>query len=119
MLSGQALPALFAKLGARLAHGDRGPWRLGKRIIVPGHAQVREALARDLEFGIAPINGKRIAEVDEAFVLGMDRGAVLVHEREALYRALAAVDRAALLNAIADEIAARLSKVPESPAITT
>jgi cytochrome P450 len=109
VLSGQALPALFARLGARLASGGKGPWRLGKRIIVPGHSQVREALARDLEFGIEPINGERIAEVDEAFVLGMDRGARLVHEREALYRALAAVDRAPLLASIAGEIGARLS----------
>lgn len=113
MLSGQALPGLFAKLGARLASGGKGPWRLGKRIIVPGYAQVREALARDLEFGIEPINGKRIAEVDEAFVLGMDRGARLVHEREALYRALATVERAPLLDAISSEIVARLSEARE------
>jgi len=74
---------------------------------------VREALARDLEFGIAPINEARIAEVDDAFVLGMDRGAVLAHEREALYRALAVVDRGALMDAIEIEIAKRLSGAAE------
>ena len=104
---------MLASLAARLARNGRGPWRIGKRIVVAGYDQVREALARDLEFGIAPINGKRIAEVDDAFVLGMDRGAVLAHEREALYRALAAVDRGALLQRIETEIAERLAGVDE------
>jgi cytochrome P450 len=108
ILSGQAVPALLARLGARLANNGRGPWRIGNKIVVAGHAQIQEALARDLEFGIAPINGKRIAEVDDAFVLGMDRGAVLAHEREALYRALAAVDRSALIQGIESEIGERI-----------
>ena len=91
-----------------------GPWRIGKRIVVAGHAQVRGALSRDLEFGIAPVNGKRIAEVDDAFVLGkMDRGAVLSHEREALYRALTAVDRRPLIDGVEAEIDDRLDALVE------
>lgn len=81
---------------------------MAKRIVVAGHAQVREVLRRDLEFGIAPINGARISEVDEAFVLGMDRGVVLVHEREALYRALAHADREPIMRSIEAGIADRL-----------
>jgi cytochrome P450 len=108
ILNGQAVPAFLARLGARLAKNGGGPWRIGKKVVVAGNAQVQEALARDLEFGIAPINGKRIAEVDDAFVLGMDRGAILTHEREALYRALAAVDGSVLIQGIESEIAERI-----------
>jgi len=86
-------------------------------VIVANHRQIREALARDLEFGIAPVNGKRIAEVDEAFVLGMDRGAVLVSEREALYRALAEVDLDKLKEAISEGIAKRLESISEIDAV--
>jgi cytochrome P450 len=90
---------------------------VAKRIVVAGHDQVREVLRRDLEFGIAPINGARIAEVDEAFVLGMDRGAVLVHEREALYRALAFVDREPIVRSIQGGIAERLDAGSEIDAV--
>ena len=69
ILSGQAVPAFLARIGARLAKNGGGRWRIGNKIVVAGHAQIQEALSRDLEFGIAPINGRRIAEVDDAFVL--------------------------------------------------
>ncbi len=79
------------------------------------HNHVTEALSRDLDFRIAPVNEARIDEVNGPFVLGMDRGATLVRERRALYDALSGVDMAklraaaishanALINAAGDEI---------------
>src|ERR1700740_2119364 len=65
-----------ARLGARLAAGSDAPWGIGTKVIVARHAHVVEALARDLEFIIAPVNETRIDEVNGgAFVLGMDRDA--------------------------------------------
>ena len=70
------------------------PIRFGEFVIVARHAHVMEVLHRDLDFLIAPVNEKRIVEVNGPFVLGMDRSATLVLERGALYQALAAVDLA-------------------------
>lgn len=103
LLAGPTLPGFIARKAASLAAGSGGPWRLGSQVFVVTHAQVREVLARDLDFRIAPINEERIRDVDDSFVLGMDRGATLAAEREALYRALAAVDLAPIRQAIADE----------------
>ncbi len=75
------------------------------------HADVRELLSRDLDFLIAPVNAGRIEEVNGPFVLGMDRGARLATERQALYGALAAVDVAPLRQAAAEEAEARLRDV--------
>ena len=108
LLSEQRLPALAARLGAFVA-GLVGPVRLGSRVIVAGHADVREVLARDLDFRIAPVNEARIDAVNGPFVLGMDRGAQLVRERGALYEALSAVDLAPIREAVAEEAAERVS----------
>jgi cytochrome P450 len=108
LLQGPTLPALAARLGAKLA-AWRDPIRFGEFVIVARHAHVLEVLHRDLDFLIAPINEKRIVEVNGPFVLGMDRGATLVRERGALYQALAAVDLAPIHRSIEDEAAQRVA----------
>jgi cytochrome P450 len=96
LLAEQSVPAALARLGAR-AGGILGkPVRAGNKVIVARHDHVVEALSRDLDFRIAPINEARIDAVNGPFVLGMDRGTILVHERRALYGALAGVDMATL-----------------------
>ncbi len=96
LLAEQPLPAALARIGATLGATLNRPIRLGARVVVLRHEHVREALARDLDFRIAPINEARIDAVNGPFVLGMDRGATLAQERSALYAALAKVDVADL-----------------------
>jgi len=82
-------PSVLA-FGARLfAQSVSGPLRIGNKVIVGRHADAVDVLSRDLEFRIGPVNAEKIEAVNGPFVLGMDRDAVLVHERSALYRALA------------------------------
>jgi cytochrome P450 len=109
LLAGPTLPALAARLGAKLAALWRDPIRFGDIVIVARHANVMEVLHRDLDFLIAPVNEKRIVEVNGPFVLGMDRGATLVLERRALYEALAAVDLKSIRRAIEEEAAKRVA----------
>jgi cytochrome P450 len=104
----QALPALAARLGAKFATWC-DPVRFAGFVFVARHEHVLEVLHRDLDFLIAPINEKRIVEVNGAFVLGMDRSATLVHERGALYQALMAVDLAPIRRSIEDEAAQRIA----------
>jgi cytochrome P450 len=112
ILSGPTVPAFLARLGAALARRKNKPFKLGKRIIAARHEHVRELLVRDLEFNIAPINETKILEVNGGpFILGMDRSAVLEHERRALYEALSAVDMGALWRGIETGIAARLDSL--------
>jgi cytochrome P450 len=85
------------------------PLRVGDKVIVARHADATEVLARDLEFRIAPINGAKIDAVNGPFVLGMDRGEVLVRERAALYRALTKVDLSPLRKQIGNEATARIA----------
>jgi hypothetical protein len=92
LLSGPAVPALVAQFGVRVAAWWVDPIRFGGTVIVARHANVVEVLKRDLDFFIAPVNGKRIVEVNGPFVLGMDRGATLALERGALYQSLMEVD---------------------------
>ena len=99
----QPIPAVAARFGAWLGSVWDAPIRLGSNVLVARHAHVTEALSRDLDFRIAPVNAARMDEVNGPFVLGMDRDAVLVDERKALYEALGAVDVPALrLAAMAD-----------------
>jgi cytochrome P450 len=113
LLSEQWLPGLLARLGAGVA-GLLGPIRLGDKVIVARHSDVREVLARDLDFRIAPVNGERIEAVNGPFVLGMDRGARLVRERAALYEALSAVPLTPIRHAVADEAAGRVAAAGQS-----
>jgi cytochrome P450 len=102
LLSSQQFPAAVARLGARLAALWEQPIRLGTKVLVVRHAQVMEVLTRDLDFLIAPVNEKRIDDVNGPFVLGMDRGVTLAAERGALYRALSDVDLTAVRDAVAN-----------------
>ncbi len=68
------------------------PWRFRSTVIVARHRDVAEALSRDLDFLIAPINEQKIDEVNGPFILGMDRSERLIRERRALYSALSRVD---------------------------
>jgi cytochrome P450 len=100
----------FLSFGARLAWSltslAGGPLRFGSNVIAVRHADVSAVLARDLDFLIAPINAARIEAVNGPFVLGMDRGATLAKEHEALYSALRQVDRTKLKEHV-DERAGR------------
>ena len=68
------------------------PVRVGTKVFVGRHIDAVEVLSRDLDFLIGPVNATKIDEVNGPFILGLDRGATLVRERAALYRALAKVD---------------------------
>ncbi len=92
LLQSRRLLALSARFGAWLAAKWGRPFKIGPFVIAARHADVREMLARDLDFRIAPINQARIEAVNGPFVLGMDRGATLAAERRALYGALHQVD---------------------------
>jgi cytochrome P450 len=112
LLSGPTLPGLAARLGAKVAAWFGDPIRFGDTVIVARHANVMEVLHRDLDFLIAPVNEKRIVEVNGPFVLGMDRGATLVLERGALYQALADVDFAPIRDAVEAEAKKRIADAP-------
>lgn len=121
-------PIARAGLGERIARSKRGqsllrrvlywlsrnkPFRFKGKVYPARYAHVREALCRDLDFIIAPINESKIQEVNAGpFVLGMDRSAVLERERRALYSALDAVDMDALCRGVEDEIETVLESVP-------
>jgi cytochrome P450 len=103
LLAEQRVPATVARIGAWLGAVLGRPLRIRGTVIVTSHSQVTEALSRDLDFRIAPVNEARIEAVNGPFVLGMDRGATLVHERRALYEALAGLDFNALRSAAAEQ----------------
>ena len=107
VLKSRRLAWCLARVGAALGRWWGRPLRLGKIVIVIRHRDVSDALARDLDFTIAPVNGPRFAEIGFPFILGMDRTERLVSERGVLYRALAAVDMAALRTSTAKDIAER------------
>src|SRR4051812_21116657 len=93
LVGGRLLPDLAARIGIQLARWYGKPFRFLRWVIAARHAQAAELLARDLEFGIAPVNAVKIDEVNAGpFILGMDRSAALERERRGLYEALAAVD---------------------------
>jgi cytochrome P450 len=113
LVSGPLVPALVARLGARVAAWWGDPVRFGNTVIVARHANVMEVLHRDLDFLIAPVNEKRVVEVNGPFILGMDRGAALVLERGALYQALAEVDLATIRCAVDEEAKKRIASAGE------
>lgn len=113
LLSGQHLPAAAARLGARIAGRTGKPLRIAGRIVAVRHAHVCELLRRDLDFGIAEVNQRRVDEVNGGpFVLGEDRSVRLERERRALYAALAHVDTEPLRDAVAREAEQAVRAVP-------
>jgi cytochrome P450 len=105
------LPALAARIGAWLTARLGCVIRIGDTVLVVRHADVREVLQRDLDFCIGPINAARIEEVNGPFILGMDRGHVLDHERATLYRAFHQVDMESLRDQIQAEARRRIAAV--------
>lgn len=61
---------------------------LRNKVIVTGHAEVTEILARDTDFTIADINAPSMAIVNGPFVLGMDRSPLYLRERSILQRSI-------------------------------
>ena len=115
LLGSPAVLGLAGRLGARFIGK---PVRLGQRVVAARHADVRELLERDLDFGIAAVNAGKIEEVNGGpFILGMDRSATLERERRALYAGLAAVDLAALRREAEAGIDQRLEAVEPGRAI--
>lgn len=100
LLGGPTLPAMAAWLGVRLLGRPR---RFGKVVVAARHRHVAEVLNRDLDFGIAPVNGARMQAVNGPFVLGLDRGGPLAAERQALYSALAGVDMDGIVRRAGEE----------------
>jgi len=109
----QGFLAFLARLALVLS--PRGsPLKIGSFVIAARHRDVSELLSRDLDFLIAPINEQRMREVRVPFILGMDRGTALAAEREALYTALAQVDRAKLAHAVAAQADERIAAAKHS-----
>lgn len=103
-------PAYFAALGGiALGRWWGAPLRLGSTVIVTRHEDVVEALARDLEFVIQPVNAPKFDLIGFHFILGMDRSAELIAERQSLYAALARSDTPALRRAAQDHVTKLLS----------
>jgi cytochrome P450 len=104
--TGQRLPALAARIGARLAALWGQPFRFGAGSSPPplgrdGGAGPRSRLPH------RAVSSARMEAVNGPFILGMDRGVTLAHERAALYQALARVDLAAVRAGVAREATAR------------
>ncbi len=85
---GRTMQVKVAKLLVRFAPG----LVVGRFAVVSRWNDIQEVLKRDTEFLIAPINGPRIEEINGPFVLGMDRGEVLVREQRQMYAALSTID---------------------------
>ena len=115
LLQSRRLLALSARVGSWLAAVWGQPFKIGPFIIAARHADVREVLARDLDFLIAPVNAARIEAVNGPFVLGMDRGATLAVERNALYSALHQVDKTKIRDAVAHAAAAAIARAGSGP----
>ena len=115
LATGRTLPYWAARIGISLARTVGGPIRLGSTVIAARHADVSEALARDLDFVIRPVNAAKFDQIGYHFILGMDRSAELIAERRALYAALASVDMPSLQQAAAQDIARRLHDAAGGP----
>jgi cytochrome P450 len=109
------LMRLLARIAAFGGRVRRKPVRIPMRgdVYVTRHDQVKEALARDGEFFIGPINGPPIRQVNGDFILGLDRGPQLNAERKLLYDALARVDLDGLIARAAADADALLDAAPE------
>jgi len=72
-------------------------------LLVPRWKDVDEALRRDSDFLIAPVNAGRIEGVMGPFILGMDGSARLHAQRESNYAALRDADKSGLRHILATE----------------
>ncbi len=91
-LSSLILGSGIQRFAARAAAAFGHVVRIKRFALAIRWSDVESVLSRDLDFRIAPINGRRIDEVNGPFVLGLDRGAQMVTERPQLYAAVAAID---------------------------
>ena len=96
LLTWRVVPYWLARRGAALGRAIEGPLRFGSTVLVVRYEDVLEALARDLDFCIQPINAPKFDQIGYHFILGMDRSGELINERRQLYAALARVDQSAL-----------------------
>jgi cytochrome P450 len=110
LLTLRRLPDLAARIGIRLLEK---PLRLGSTVIVASYSLVAEALSRDLDFLIQPINAPKFDQIGYHFILGMDRSPELIAERRALYTALARMDEKALQTHAQADITRRLDAAGE------
>ncbi len=69
-----------------------------KTLLAIKHCDVTDVFNRDTDFLIAPTNSRRFAEVDNPFILAMDRGPELSSEHRAMYCAFARVDCKTLMH---------------------
>jgi cytochrome P450 len=61
---------------------------LRKAVIVTGHAEVSEVLARDTDFTVEEVNATSMDLVNGPFILGMDRSPLYLRERSILQRSI-------------------------------
>uniref|UniRef100_UPI0035CAEC16 cytochrome P450 n=1 Tax=uncultured Sphingomonas sp. TaxID=158754 RepID=UPI0035CAEC16 len=115
LLTWRLLPYWMARLGAILGQLSGRPLRLGDTVIALRHADVAEALARDLDFCLQPVNAPKFDQIGYHFILGMDRSAELIRERRVLYQALSQVDAAKLQADAAADIATVLARAGGGP----
>src|ERR1700742_4582976 len=108
LLQNPALLAFAARVFAWFSRWWQKPLRLFDLVIVGRHADAVDVLSRDLDFRIGPINAAETEAVNGPFIRGLDRGAILVRERPALYRALAKVDLSRLRTQIEGEAKNRI-----------
>jgi cytochrome P450 len=76
-----ALARLVLRFGPRSV-------RLGNTLLLYRWQDVRDALHRDEDFLIAPVNRERIVAVSGPFILGMDRSPELFQQRTCVYNAM-------------------------------
>jgi cytochrome P450 len=104
-------PGLFAELTVKLtrlafraaAAIPLRTMKFGGTLLVPRWQDVDEALRRDADFLIAPVNAERIDGVMGPFILGMDASARLHAQRESNYAALRDADKSGLMQILAAE----------------
>ena len=79
------------RLAAKLCLHFTPVLKIGNTVIVSRWNDVQEVLSRDLDFLIEPVNKIRIERVNGPFILGMDRGAQHLAERDALLAGLCVI----------------------------
>lgn len=89
----------------------------GATLIISRWSDVHEVLSRDLDFVIEPVNKERIERVNGAFILGMDRSSIQLHEREVLYKSLSPDDIPRIQNLSLVNANAFLDDVPKNGTI--